>query len=182
MKLPQVATTFGRCKHLIHVRSFQPFCKIILPAKEDLHHIKHAFIQEGTTRWNSAYYMVKCILEQQQLCCATFLEFRKGDLMPSEAEFNVMESYKGAKKPLVDATKAIHAEKWVTISIVRHKWHLKYSASDSRLVMSTMKEFICLDLERRYQHWRCFRPLDKGNNSRHKAQGTYLPGTSRESG
>ena len=67
--------------------------------------------------------MVARILEQQQPLCATLLELKKGDLMPTDAEFTTMEDYVQIMKPLVDITEAIGAEKWVTISTIRPLLH-----------------------------------------------------------
>ena len=84
-----------------------------------MHHTQHNLIQEVTTRWNSTYYMVERIVEQQQPLCAALLELRKGDLMPSDREFTIMEAYLSVMKPLVEITEALGAEKWVTISTIR---------------------------------------------------------------
>ncbi len=156
MKLPQVAKALARCRRLVsHFNHSAKSSYLLKNKQEDLHHKKHSLVQDVVTRWNSAYYMVERVLEQQQPLCATLFELRKGDLMPSDAEFSVMECYKDVMKPLVDVTEAIGAEKWVTISIIRpllHKLlnvHLKPAPADSRLVCM-IKESIRLDLQNRY--------------------------------
>ena len=60
--------------------------------------------------------MVEHVLEQQQSLCAALLALKKGDAMPSDTEFAVMETYTQVMKPLVTITEAIGAQKWVTIS------------------------------------------------------------------
>ena len=77
--------------------------------QQNLHHKQHNLVQDATTRWNAAYYMVQRVLEQQQLQCATLLELKKGDLMLSDYEFSVMEKYAVVMKPLVEITEAIGA-------------------------------------------------------------------------
>ena len=156
MKLPQVAKALARCRCLVgHFNHSAKSSYLLKKKQDDLHHVKHSLIQDIVTRWNSAYYMVERVLEQQQPLCATLFELRKGDLMPSDAEFSAMECYKDVMKPLVDVTEAIGAEKWVTISIIRpllHKLlnvHLKPATTDSRLVCM-IKESICSDLQDRY--------------------------------
>ena len=62
--------------------------------------------------------MVERILHQQQPLCATLLELKKGDLMPTEREFSMMEVFVEVMKPLVDITEALGAHKFVTISTV----------------------------------------------------------------
>jgi len=50
--------------------------------------------------------------------CAALLALKKGDLIPPDAEFAVMETYVDVMKPIVDVTEGIGAQKWVTISAV----------------------------------------------------------------
>ena len=68
--------------------------------------------------------------------------------MPRDAEFTTLESYCKVMKPLVDITKAIGGERWVTISSVRPLLHklLIMSAVHHLGIQSTMKE----NLSRRY--------------------------------
>ena len=156
MKLPQVAKALARRRRLVsHFNHSAKSSYLLKKKQDDLHHVKHSLIQDVVTRWNSAYYMVERVLEQQQPLCAALFELRKEDLMPSDSEFSVMECYKDVMEPLVDVTKAIGGEKWVTISIIRpllHKLlnvHLKPATADSRLVCM-IKESICSDLQDRY--------------------------------
>ena len=74
-------------------------------------------IQDVSTRWNSSFYMVSRILEQQQPLCAALLQLKKTDLMPSDAEFSTMEAYVDVMKPLVTITEAIGAEKCMGYNI-----------------------------------------------------------------
>ena len=61
--------------------------------------------------------MVERILEQQQLLCAALFALKKGDHMPSDIEFAVMETCIQVMKLLVTITKAIGTQKWVTNSL-----------------------------------------------------------------
>ena len=96
--------------------------------------------------------MMERILEQQQPMCATLLELKKGDLMPTDREFSTLEAFKEVMKPIVEITEAIGAEQWVTISAVRpvlHKLlekHLKPSSSES-LTVKMIKEAVRNDLK-----------------------------------
>ena len=157
MKIPLVAKALARCRRLVcYFNHSAKACYILKKKQDDLHHPKHALVQDVVTRWNSSFYMVTRVLEQQQPLCATLLETRRGDLMPSDSEFATIECYKDVMKPLVDITEAVGAEKWVTISTIRpllHKLlnkHLKPSlASDSQMV-TALKEAIFSDLSGRY--------------------------------
>ena len=124
MSLPDVSKAIAWCKRLVtHFNHSSKSTYLLKQKQEDLHHHQHSLIQDVSTRWNPAYYMVERVLEQQQPLCATLLELRKGDLMPSDAEFTIMENYVQIMKPLVDITEAVGAEKWVTISTIRPLLH-----------------------------------------------------------
>ena len=155
--IPMIAKATACCRRLVgHFNHSAKACYLLRAKQEDLHHKKHALIQDVVTRWNSTFYMVNRVLEQQQPICATLLELRRGDLMPSDSEFATLESYRDIMKPLVDITEAIGAEKWVTVSTIRpilHKLlnvHLKLSPGGDSQVVRAMKEAICSDLSKRY--------------------------------
>ena len=54
--------------------------------------------------------MIERIMTQQQPLCTTLLEIRRGDLMPSEAEFVAMECFIMILKPLVEITETMGAK------------------------------------------------------------------------
>ena len=156
MSLPEVSRAIARCRRLVSHFNHSSKSTYLLKQKQDnLHHPHHSLIQDVTTRWNSAYYMVQRVLEQQQPLCATLLELKKGDLMPSDVEFSMMEDYVEIMKPLVDITEAIGAEKWVTISTVRpllHKLlnvHLTSKPTDTRQ-QKALKSAMHSNLQHRY--------------------------------
>ena len=62
--------------------------------------------------------MVARVIEQQQPLCATLLELKKGDLMPTDSEFINMELFVNTMKPIVDITEALGAQKYVIISML----------------------------------------------------------------
>ena len=148
---PEITKVFARCRRLVsHFnRSSKSSC-LLKEKQQDLHHKQHNLVQD-VTRWNSAYYMVQRVLEQQQPLCATLL----GDLMPSDSEFDTMEKYVIVMKPLVEITEAIGAEQWVTISALRpllHKLlhiHLVVNSTDSK-TESALKNTIRSDLQNHY--------------------------------
>ena len=75
-------------------------------------------MQSVATRWNSSYYIMKRILEQQQPLSATLSQLRKSDLMPTDSEINTMYDFVQFMKPFVEMTEAIGSEKWASISSV----------------------------------------------------------------
>ena len=120
MKLPAVSRAIAHCKRLInHFHHSVQSTQILRSKQKSLKHPQHSLIQEVSTRWNSSYYMMERIIKQQQPICATLLEIKRGDLMPSEVEFAAMESFIKILKPLVELTETMGGQKWVTISAVR---------------------------------------------------------------
>ena len=117
--LPVVSRAVARCRRLVsHFHHLSKSSYMLKAKQEDLKHDTHSLIGDVVTRWNSTYYMIERVLEQQQPLCAALLALKKGDLMPSDTEFAVMETYVEIMKPLVTVTEGIGAQKWVTISSV----------------------------------------------------------------
>ena len=124
LALPVVSRTVARCRRLVsHFHHSSKSSYMLKTKQEDLKHDTHCLIGDVVTRWNSTYYMIKRVLEQQQPLCAALLALKKGDLMPLDSEFAVMETYLEIMKPLVTVTEGIGAQKWVTISSVRPILH-----------------------------------------------------------
>ena len=63
--------------------------------------------------------MIQRVLEQQQPLCATVLELKKGDLMPTDVEFSNMELFVQVMKSIVEINEALKVQKYVAISMVR---------------------------------------------------------------
>lgn len=124
LKLPQVAKAVARCKRIAtHFHHSSKYSYLLKEKQSSLGHTAHTLVQCVSTRWNSAYYMMNRILEQQQPICATLLALRKGDLMPSDTKFATIEVFISVMKPFVEITEAIGGEKWITISTIRPNLH-----------------------------------------------------------
>ena len=140
LKLPEISKITGRCKRLVAHFNRSPKSYYLLHQKQAaLGYKQHSLINDVVTRWNSSYYMIQRVLEQQQPLCATILELKKGDLMSTDVEFSNMEMFVQVMKSIVEITETLGAQKYVTISMVRPLLHkllnniLKNSDSDSRL-------------------------------------------------
>ena len=99
--------------------------------------------------------MMERILQQQQPLCATLIEIRRSDLMPTDAEISNMEGFVEAIQPFAEITEVMGKEKQVSFSAV---WlflykllsiHLIEKLSDSG-VMKKIKHVVKSDLEERY--------------------------------
>ena len=156
MAVPGVSRALARCRQLTSHFHRSTNASYVLKRKQaDLHSVQHNLLHDVVTRWNSSYYMVKRVVEQQQLICATLLELRKGELMPSEHEFAAMSDFLTVMEPFVQITEALGGEEWITITMVRpllHKLlnvHLNISPSESQLI-KTMKKAMFDNLSNRY--------------------------------
>ena len=74
-EIQQVSRALARARNLVTHFHHSPRSTHLLKEKQgDLKHPSHSLVQQVATRWNSAYYMLQRILEQQQPLCATLLE------------------------------------------------------------------------------------------------------------
>ena len=152
----EICKALGRCRKLAGHFHHSPKSTDLLKQKQsDLHVPPHRLIQEVSTRWNSSFYMVERIVEQQQPLCATLFELRKGDLMPTDNEFSTMETYLSVMKPLVEITEVLGGQKYVSVSSLRpiiHKLkntYLSPCASDNR-VAKMLRSKMLNNFQRRY--------------------------------
>ena len=119
MAVPGVSGVLACCCQLtshFH-RSTNASC-VFKRKQADLHSVQHNLLHDVITRWNSSYYMIERIVEQQQPICAALLELRKGELMPSDNEFAAMSDFLSIMEPVVQITEALGGEEWITITMV----------------------------------------------------------------
>ena len=75
MKIAEVANMVGRCKRLVTHFNHSSKSYYVLQQKQiDLHHKQLNLVQDVVTRWNSVFYMMERIHNQQQPLSATLLE------------------------------------------------------------------------------------------------------------
>ena len=98
----EVSKALGRARRLVsHFHHSTKSLYVLKQKQYDLHVDKLNLIKDVVTRWNSSYYMMERIIQQQQSLCATLIEIRKTELIPSEAEIKVMETFIEVLKPIV---------------------------------------------------------------------------------
>jgi len=156
MEIPQISTALARARRVVtHFHHSSKSSYILKRKQRDLHVEELSLVQEVTTRWNSSYYMLERLLQQRQPLCATLIEIKKTDLMPSDLEISTMETFLEVLQPIVQITETLGGEKLVTISAVRPllykllSIHLVEKSSDSSLA-KTMKNILLGDLKNRY--------------------------------
>ena len=124
MAVPGVSRALARCCQLTsHFHRSTNASYVFKRKQADLHSVQLNLPHDVITRWNSSYYMVERVAEQQQPICAAFLELRKGELMPSDNEFAAMSDFLSAMELVVQITEALGGEEWITITMVRPLLH-----------------------------------------------------------
>jgi len=109
VKIPVVSKAFAR-RLVSHFNHSAKSSYMLKQKQARLQHKQLALVQDVVTRWNSTYYMAERILSQQQPLCAALLELCKGDLMPSDTEFTMLELFTKVMQPLVRITETVGAE------------------------------------------------------------------------
>ena len=111
LKLPQIIKAIAWCKRIAtHFNHSSKSSYLLKEKQRNQGHKEHSILWDVATRWNSAFYMVSRILEQQQPLCATLSEQHKAELMPTDLEFRTLEEFVSVMKPLVDIMEAIGSE------------------------------------------------------------------------
>lgn len=78
LKIPEIAKMISRCKRLVaHFNHSSKSYYVLRQKQIDLHYKQLHLVQDVQTRWNSSYYMVERISQQQQPLCVTLLEIKK---------------------------------------------------------------------------------------------------------
>ena len=80
VKIPEISRAIGRCKRLVTHFNHSSKSTYLLNQKQiNLNLPQHSLIQDVSTRWNSTYYMVEQVVEQQQALCAALLELNNNE-------------------------------------------------------------------------------------------------------
>ena len=155
MEIPQVSRVLARARRVVtHFHHSSKSTYILKQKQTDLHVDQLSLVQDVTTRWNSSYYMLSCLLQQRQPLCAALIEIKKTDLMPSDAEYSSMETFLQVLQPVVEITETLGGEELSAIRPLLHKLlsiHLIEKPSDSSLAKE-IKKILMIDLKDRYDN------------------------------
>jgi len=69
-----------------------------------LQHTELTLVQDVSTQWNSAYYMVERFIKLQEPVCAALIELQRQDFMPQDSEVSTIEVYQTVMKPMANIT------------------------------------------------------------------------------
>ncbi|XP_046868451.1 zinc finger BED domain-containing protein 4-like [Drosophila willistoni] len=78
----------------------------------------HSLLQEVSTRWNSAYYMLQRVLLTRDPLTATLLKCQNAPIPHTENNFRIIQDLCLLLEPFDKATKHVSAAKSVTISLI----------------------------------------------------------------
>ena len=157
LNVSQVQRVLGRCKKL--VEHFKKSTKETYKLREKQEMLKlpqHKLIQDCVTRWGSTLAMLERLMEQQAAIAAVLMEGKVRHLMPEGEEWSVIELLVEVLRPFQQATEAMGAVKYPTLSTVKPLLYkllertLKIEDSDSATAKK-VKTAIKKDLEERYQ-------------------------------
>ena len=167
LKQPQVSTAVARCSRIIAFFHRSPRASHVLSEKQEaLGCNSHKLIQDVDTRWNSTFEMVERIIEQQASICAALADQKRLDLLPKDAEFQILEELVTVLKPFKEVTHQVSAQVYVTISAIWPILHhlrvqaLRVVSSDS-LAIQAMKKEMKQNLDGRYKSESIIEMLDK---------------------
>ncbi|XP_070411324.1 E3 SUMO-protein ligase ZBED1-like [Nothobranchius furzeri] len=164
LKLNHVSRLLGRIRRTTGFFHRSPIASHALQEKQNLLQLPaHKLKTDVTTRWNSAYEMVKRYLEQQPAICAALLSphVRKsgssGDTCTlSETDISNAEERAKALKPLKDATNIMSEDSCPTLPVTAplHAQLLQdteaASAADEAPLVQEIKRTLHEDLSKRY--------------------------------
>jgi hypothetical protein len=157
LSVTEVNALIGKCRKLVSVfkqSSLKTTALHVAEANLDLKQLQ--VLQDVETRWNSALFMVKRLLEILPAIWAVLYKDKKhGHLLPSDSDRKNMEDLKDLLEPVEEATKKVSAEKSSTVSLilptlqrfVNHDFVPK--PTDSSLIVKA-KTAIRNDLTKRY--------------------------------
>ena len=102
MEIPQISKALTRPRRIVSHFHHSSKSSYILKQKQIDLHVSQ--LKDVTTRWNSTYYMIDRLLQQQQPVCAALIKVKKADLMPSDTEITVMKALMEILQPMVQIT------------------------------------------------------------------------------
>lgn len=90
--------------------------KKLIEVQQQLKFPEHKLIVDVETRWNSTYYMMERLVEQQQAVVATLCFLDRSDLLLDSKDFDVLKEIIKLLKPFEVATREMSEEKHVSVS------------------------------------------------------------------
>ena len=152
----RVQRVLGRCKKLVtHFKKSTKETYKLREKQEMLQLPQHMLIQDCVTRWGSTLAMLERLMEQQAPIAAVLMDGKVRHLMPEGEEWSVIEVLVDILKPFQQATEAMGAVSYPTLSTVKPLLYklvnrtLEVKENDT-VVAKEVKLNIKRDLQERY--------------------------------
>ena len=152
----RVQRVLGRCKKLVtHFKKSTKETYKLREKQEMLQLPQHMLIQDCVTRWGSTLAMLERLMEQQAPIAAVLMDGKVRHLMPEGEEWSVIEVLVDILKPFQQATEAMGAVSYPTLSTVKPLLYklvnrtLEVKENDT-VVVKEVKRNIKRDLQERY--------------------------------
>ncbi|KAL0165791.1 hypothetical protein M9458_037635, partial [Cirrhinus mrigala] len=124
LKDPQISRALGAARELVSYFHSSDVALLKLKAKqEQMGTPQHKLTQDVAVRWNSSYYMITCLLEQQWPVTATLSDpevtkASKRYLDMKADQWSLLEELQKALEPFEQATVFLSGEAYVTGSVL----------------------------------------------------------------
>ena len=156
LDVTRVQRILGRCKKLVtHFKKCTKETYKLRETQEMLQLLQHMLIQDCVTCWGSTLAMLERLMEQQAPIAAVLMDGKVRHLMPEGEEWSVIEVPVDILKPFQQATEAMGAVTYPTLSTVKPLLYklvnrtLKVKENDT-VVVKEVKLNIKRDLQEHY--------------------------------
>ncbi|XP_065900618.1 zinc finger BED domain-containing protein 4-like [Dysidea avara] len=151
--VPEVAALLQRCKHIVTYfhRSTKATDKLT-SIQSRLNIDNHKLIQEVETRWNSSFYMLERIIEQEEAARTTLCLLNRNDLTISSEEIEVMKVIVEILQPFEAVTREISADSYISGSkiIPLSRALQRLTCSSKKLEVQNLKDNLLQRMNRKF--------------------------------
>ena len=134
-EVPEVRLLLQRCKNIVSY--FHKSCKAtdkLTAIQSRLNIDNHKLIQEVETHWNSSFYMLQRILEEEEAVRTTLCLLSRNDLAISGEEVEIIKGIVEMLAPFEAVTREISADQYISGSKI-----IPLSRALQRLICSSVK-------------------------------------------
>ena len=144
LELPLIVAVLVRCRKIVgHFKHSVVETELLKKEREAMGISQRKLVQEVNTRWNSTFYMLERLLEQEAAVSAVLVKDRKfRHLVLDPNDLFIMQHVATVLKPLAQATEMLCEEKQPSISVILPtlvallKKHLATANSEPEVVTS----------------------------------------------
>ena len=114
--VPEVVALLQCCKHIVsYFHKNTKATDKLNPIQSHLNIDNHKLIQEVETRWNSSFYMLERIVEQEEVVRTALYLLNRNDLTIFDEEVEVIKGIIEVLQPFETVTREISAESYISV-------------------------------------------------------------------